>query len=280
MSDKADAHIHLFEGGFRPDRSARRPGIEMDEAVFYESLMDCHDVKAALVVGFAGDSWCAENNEFLTGLIPTRDWINAVAYCDLKRSVLSVNDLQQLHDQSFIGIALYVGEDEDTQGLEHIDDDCWRWLSDHRWLVSVNSQGKRWGLWPSILDRHGELRVVVSHLGLPPPVSSPSTDAGAVMADVTALAAYPGVHVKLSGFYALTDPGFDYPHEAAWPYVLALKDAFGINRLLWGSDFSPHIDSLSFPQTFGLFGKMPFLTDEDCDMIVGRNLLTLLNEVS
>jgi L-fuconolactonase len=279
MPDKADAHLHLFEGGFRTDPPACRPGVEINEALFYESLMESHGVKAALVVGFTGDSWCARNNEFLAGLMPSRNWIRAVAYCDIRRGGMSINDLEQFREMGFIGTSLYVFEEEDVQALEQVDDDCWRWISNHRWLVSINSKGTPWQVWPSILDRHNNLRLVVSHLGLPPCVASPPAEASATMADVTTLAGYPGVHVKLSGFYALTDPGHDYPHEAAWPYVRVLKDAFGADRLLWGSDFSPHLDWISFPQTFDLFGKMPFLTDEECDMITGRNLLILLDEV-
>jgi len=279
MSDRADAHVHLFESGFRTEPSARRLGLSIDEAVFYESLMERYSVKAALVVGFTGDSWCAGNNEFLASLLPSRHWIRAVAYCDIRQGGMSINDLEQFRKKGFIGISLYVFEDEDVQVLEQVEDDCWRWISDHRWLVSVNSKGTPWQVWPSILDRHNNLRLVVSHLGLPPCVASPPAEASATMADVTALAGYPGVHVKLSGFYALTDPGHDYPHEAAWPYVHVLKNAFGPDRLLWGSDFSPHFDWVSFPQTFDLFRKMPFLTDKESNMIMGRNLLRLLDDV-
>jgi hypothetical protein len=50
--------------------------------------------------------------------------------------------------------------------------------------------------------------------------SPPSREqAGNAMRQVTDLAMYPGVRVKLSGFYALTLPGHDFPHQAAWPYV-------------------------------------------------------------
>ena len=90
------------------------------------------------------------------------------------------------------------------------------------------------------------------------------------------LAQYPGPRVKLSGFYAATDPGYDYPHRAAWPYVEALAAAFGIERLLWCSDFSPSLQWLSFPQTFELFGKIPFLNEVDRQRIEDGNLLALL----
>ena len=94
-----------------------------------------------------------------------------------------------------------------------------------------------------------------------------------------ALAGFPGVCVKLSGFYALTVPGYDYPHRNAWPYVVALLESFGVQRLLWGSDFSPSLELVSFPQTLGLLAQMTFLTDKDRGQIEGTNLLRILGEV-
>jgi len=125
------------------------------------------------------------------------------------------------------------------------------------------------------------MRLLVSHLGLPPAVSTAPDEAAARQAlkDVLAWPTSRAFHVKLSGFYALTQPGYDYPHRAAWPYVETLLTAFGSTRLLWGSDFSPSLEWLSFPQTFGLFQAMPFLNDADRERIEGGNLLTLLTEM-
>ena len=59
----------------------------------------------------------------------------------------------------------------------------------------------------------------------------------------------------------------------------ALVDAYGVERLLWASDYSPCLDLVTFPQTYDLFSKMPFLTAEDRTRIEGSNLLALLEEV-
>ena len=54
---KADAHIHLFEGGYQGGSLTSRPGVEVDELLCYQSLMKDHHIKAALVVGFEGDAF-------------------------------------------------------------------------------------------------------------------------------------------------------------------------------------------------------------------------------
>ena len=279
MAERADAHIHLFEGGYQ-DSFVKRLGRPIDEAVCYVSLAEDHGVKAALVVGYADVPWAAENTRYLTRMVAQYDWVCPVAYFDPAKPP-TADDLEQLKAEGFVGLSLYIFGQERIDALLCISDDVWMWLSSKRWLVSVNSKGEDWTAWQEILQRHGQLRLVVSHLGLPPKVSAPPAEAAAkeAMASVLALAAFPQSRVKLSGFYAMTDPGHDYPHRAAWPYVEALLDAYGVERLLWASDFSQCLDWLTFPQTFGLFSMMPFFSEADRERIEGANLLALLDEV-
>ena len=279
MSERADAHIHLFEGGYQ-DSFVKRLGRPIDEAVCYASLAEDHGVKAALVVAYADVPWAAENNRYLARMVAQYDWVRPVAYYDPGEPP-TTDDLERLKSEGFVGLSFYVFGQERVDALLSISDEVWSWLTSRQWLVSVNSKGGDWTAWQTILQQHGELRLVVSHLGLPPKVSEPPTEAGAreAMASVLALAGFPQSRVKLSGFYAMTDPGHDYPHRAAWPYVEALMEAFGVERLLWASDFSPCLDWLTFPQTFGLFSRMPFLSEADRERIEGSNLLALLDEV-
>lgn len=124
--------------------------------------------------------------------------------------------------------------------------------------------------------------MLISHLGLPPKTSQPqqAAESRRALADVLMLGQFPGPRVKLSGFYAATEPEYDYPHQAAWPYVEALLAEYGPGRLLWGSDFAPSLKWISFPQTFGIFSRMPFIDDGQRRQIEGGNLLSLLDQVS
>jgi len=58
-----------------------------------------------------------------------------------------------------------------------------------------------------------------------------------------------------------------------------LIEAFGSERLLWASDFSPCLDCVTFPQTFDLFQKMPFFSASDVAAITGGNLRKLLGAI-
>ncbi len=279
MSERADAHIHLFEGGYQ-DSLMKRFGRPVDEAVVYASLAKDHGVEAALIVGYADVPWAAENTRYLTQMVKQYDWVHPAAYFDASAPP-TTEELTRLQADGFVGVSFYIFGQDRVDALLRISDEVWSWLVSKRWLVSVNSKGDDWNAWQEVLTRHPELRLVVSHLGLPPKQAEAPDAAGAreAMASVLALSGYPQARVKLSGFYALTDPGHDYPHRAAWPYVEALLDAYGVERLLWASDYSPCLDWLTFPQTYDLFSKMPFLNDANRKRIEGANLLALLDEV-
>lgn len=279
MSELADAHIHLFAGGYG-DNFTARPGVQIDEAVCYDSLAREHGVHAALVVGYEAEEWCATNNEHLATIQGRHDWLNPVAFVHNDRG-FHLERLETWRREGFVGLSLYPFTEEDCQVLQNTPDECWQWLVEKRWLISVNSRGEGWKAWVPVLERHPELRLLVAHLGLPTAVAEPPDAATARenLASVLQLAAFPGPRVKLSGFYAMTDPGYDYPHRAAWPYVEALQEAFTSERLLFASDFSPCLDLLSYPQTQGLFDHMPFFDDADCAAIRGENLSALLAEI-
>ncbi|MEW6752082.1 MAG: amidohydrolase family protein [Candidatus Latescibacterota bacterium] len=278
MAERADAHIHCFEGRY-PASFTGRPGVQIGEPACYASLARDHGVSCALIVGYAAADWCRGNNEWLARQVESHPWMRPLAHVDPSQPP-TLSDLARWQAQGFRGLVMYPSDPAQLRALEQIGREIWTWLVEQGWLLSVNSGGEAWLAWRKVLDRHGALRLLISHLGLPPRVAEPPTPQAAAkaLAPVLALAAYPGPHVKLSGFYALSDPGYDYPHRAAWPYVEALLAGFGVERLLWASDFFPALDHLSFPQTFGLFRHMPFLDAGMREAIEGGNLLRLLGE--
>lgn len=286
MPERADAHIHLFQQTPQTKDAAprgfftSRPGVHIDELACYESLAADHHVTAALVVGYEGGDWCRDNNRFIAEKCASHDWLYPVAFA-AEPDQLTVAKLEAWQQHGFAGISLYLLDENQTKLLGLAPDEVWEWLISNRWLVSVNSRWPYWEAWLPILSKHETLRVLLSHLGLPPAVSEPPTQQQSqqALAGPLGLAKFPGPRVKLSGFYAVTTPRHDYPHTAAWPYVECLRSAFGVERLLWASDYPPCLDSLSYPQTLSLFPKMPFLSASDCEQIEGGNLHRLLAEV-
>lgn len=91
------------------------------------------------------------------------------------------------------------------------------------------------------LRAHPDTTIVLDHLGLQTynagaPRTPQSPDPFGPLDDVLALARYPNLAVKLTGAPSLSlEP---YPFADVWPAVHRLLDAFGPERLMWGSDFT------------------------------------------
>lgn len=82
------------------------------------------------------------------------------------------------------------------------------------------------------LQRHPELAVVIDHSAKPEIVDGKHVR---WRADLAALAALPGVHCKLSGLLTEARPGS--AAATLRPYVEAVLELFGPERVLWGSDW-------------------------------------------
>jgi predicted TIM-barrel fold metal-dependent hydrolase len=83
---------------------------------------------------------------------------------------------------------------------------------------------------------HPDVLFVLDHLGLKMPPGFPGSDGFAQLPQLLALSEQPNVMVKMSGAPALS--ASSYPFDDIWPQLRAIVDAFGADRLMWGSDIS------------------------------------------
>src|SRR5215207_4252959 len=89
----------------------------------------------------------------------------------------------------------------------------------------------------SVATAHPNLTMIVDHLGVSQsPVSPPREDPWDRLPGLLSLAQFPNVHVKFSGAPVLSREPF--PHHDVWPFLHQIVDAFGPERLMWGTDFT------------------------------------------
>jgi predicted TIM-barrel fold metal-dependent hydrolase len=118
-----------------------------------------------------------------------------------------------------------------------------------------------------VAERHPGLRLLVDHLGRP----SGSKDAAAFanLPELLALAKYPNVAVKASGAPSYSSE--PYPYRNIHPYLRQIYDAFGPERMFWGTDITRM--PCSWRQCVTLFTEeLPWLTESDKELIMGRAL--------
>jgi L-fuconolactonase len=97
----------------------------------------------------------------------------------------------------------------------------------------------------------------------PPPFAEPWADLPLLLA----LAAYPNVRVKVSGACTLSRTG--YPYEDIWEPVLRILDAFGLDRCMWGTDWTRTSGVLSYEQGVRPFTETTRLSEGDKAKLMG-----------
>ncbi len=233
-----DAHIHLFKGGFPGAYGTLFPGGH--EVKMYERIRQVHGIGRALVVGYEGEPWARGNNSYLAQLCSSRPWMAPLAFCDAEKPVTG-KTLRALRSQGIFGISLYVFSAAQAAALIAWSKETVSELNQKRAILSINCPPDIACLLEPFFHRLEETRILLSHLGMPGTMDQLVQQ----LKPVLALSRIPHVGVKLSGAYACNA----YPHPGLGSAVRSLTDAYGPSRLYWGSDFSPALDQLSFPQT-------------------------------
>lgn len=119
--------------------------------------------------------------------------------------------------------------------------------------------------------RNPNTTIVVDHLGLqqpfePPPPAQPWADLPAVLE----LARQPNVVIKISGACTLSREA--YPYKDIWDPLARIFDAYGIDRCLWGTDWTRATGLLTYKQGVDAFHVTDRLSDSDKAMLMGGAL--------
>ncbi len=255
MSGRFDSHIHLFEHGYSGDRPA---GAELAD---YLALRREHGIDRALVVGYEGDPAYEGNNDHIVDLAVEHPWIHPVLY--LAETARRLPDAVRAGRAD--GVSLYP--------TRRVAAELWDELDGLGAVVSVNVPADRADL---IRDAvHVErAAVLVSHLGLPGAAGAAGDPLQDRLRAILDLAVNPRIFVKLSGLYAI-DPCF--PHAGARAAFELIADAFGLDRLCWGSDFSPVLGAVSAEEAMTLPDWVAGqLRTSERDAVLGGNLHRLM----
>ena len=127
-----------------------------------------------------------------------------------------------------------------------------------------------------LVRRNPDTVIIIDHLGLlqpnePPPLAEPWAD----LPKLLALAAYPNVRVKISGACTLSREAD--PYNDIWDPVLKIIDAFGIDRCMWGTDWTRTSGMLTYEQGVRPFRETTRLSDSDRTKLMGGTLEKVYN---
>jgi predicted TIM-barrel fold metal-dependent hydrolase len=119
----------------------------------------------------------------------------------------------------------------------------------------------------SIAQRYPGLNIIMDHMGL---VSGTKDEAAFAELDLLlAIAKRPNVAVKVSSLPAYTSDA--YPYKKLHPYLRRAYDAFGPQRLFWGTDLSRL--PCTYHQGITMFTEeIPWLSEDDKTWMMGKGI--------
>jgi predicted TIM-barrel fold metal-dependent hydrolase len=113
--------------------------------------------------------------------------------------------------------------------------------------------------------------MVIDHLGLQQPFEPPAPpEPWAELPNVLELAQYPNVAIKISGACTLSHEPF--PYADIWEPLGRMFDAFGLDRCMWGTDWTRATGLLTYEQGVEAFRVTDRLSDSDRETLMGGTL--------
>jgi len=123
----------------------------------------------------------------------------------------------------------------------------------------------------ALAARNPDTAIVIDHLGLqqpfePPPPAQPFAD----LPKVLELARQPNVAIKITGACTLSREA--YPFKDIWDPLARIFDAFGIDRCMWGTDWTRAVGLLTYQQGVDAFRGIDRLSESDKRTLMGGTL--------
>lgn len=271
MSPIIDAHLHVWdESAAGLDPGPMPVGYSAQSVASVELFMDYMDEAGVERAVFVQPWFYHFDNAYMTrcvGRFPER--FRAVCVID-PRGPDAPAALRRWRDAGATGIRLRAprpGEAGPTAAWFAAEEiwPLWEALAATGTVVCPLGAGADLRKLHALLERFPSLRVVVDHLNNPVPADGLEQPGFRALLD---LAAWPQVHVKLSGFHHWCRER--YPYRDGMPFVEAAVRAFGADRCMWGSDFPHVLAGCGYVRNRHLLARAAtFLSPTDLDAVMG-----------
>lgn len=137
----------------------------------------------------------------------------------------------------------------------------------HNFPINLLSWGKL-DVGAALIDRHPNVQFVLDHLGLLQPHDPPAPpEPWADLPKVLDLAKRPNAVIKVSGACTLSREPFPFPD--IWDPLARVFDAWGMDRCLWGTDWTRAHAVVNYEQAVEPFRLTDRLSDSDRAMLMG-----------
>ncbi|NHN33989.1 amidohydrolase family protein [Paenibacillus agricola] len=214
-----------------------------------------------------------QDTEFMLGLAKDNESIaGVVGWMDLERSDYREQYRHLLAQPGLVGIRVMI------QSMKNADDvlrpaslEALQFLADENFSVDLLMHAGQLSSVQQLLREVPTLRGVIDHIAKPD-IAKGQWEPWA--SQLQELASYPGIYCKLSGMVTEADHN-GWAVEDFIPYVRHMVEAFGTNRVMFGSDWPVCLLAASYGQVVKILeAALPEgLTEAESAAIFGHNAL-------
>jgi L-fuconolactonase len=125
-----------------------------------------------------------------------------------------------------------------------------------------------------LAQRNPDTQIVIDHIGLQQPFKPPApAEPWANLPKLLALASNENVAVKITGACTLSHQKF--PYKDIWDPLGRIFDAFGLDRCMWGTDWTRAVNLLTYKEGVDSFRVTDRLSDSDRARLMGGTLTSV-----
>jgi L-fuconolactonase len=266
----AQLHVldrHMYETQPDPDGmlalvQERTQPVETAEML---AAMDDAGVDAALLMSITAYEWDYQYNVRAAAIAPDR--FRLVARCD--EGAADVGEIVErwASDPHTVGLRTIVGSEPVAARLRAGEFEAFFVAAERVGLPVCILAPQAHADLADAVAHHDELQFVVDHFGLSPAAAPAGTDPFELLPAVLALAELPNVVLKVTGGPVLSREPF--PFSDLWPAMHRIVDAFGPERLLWGTDWT-RVPQATFSEGVRWFAESDELGPNDKEQIMSK----------
>lgn len=274
-----DSHIHLFERPYSDlFKNSHTKNGRKGEFALYQDYREKFNIISAFVIAYEDERW-PNNNKFVASLAQKNNWIYSFGHIRREKGDF-LHQAKNIIRTGHTGINLYLDKKDKGTWLYSNDIVCyWEYLKENNIPMSINMRFSQVKCLIKVLEKYPDQVFLLSHM-LRPKVVGNKFDRSSYKVVLT-LMRFRNVYIKLSGFYAFVKDGWRYPQKSLFPVLDILKENFGIERLIWGSDFPPVLEFNTFRQSFEIInGEHTGLTHRELEKVLYKNSLKIIKSIN
>ena len=264
-----DTHLHVWSDDFShyPFAEGRKPGEVAPVELLNETMADVGVDKAVIVqpIHYLYDNrYVADCLRRFPGKFAAIGLVNPQAPD-------APDQLERLVKRDgFGGLRIHLSKpDHPSEWADADQDPIWQRAEDLGVCFIVHGPSTHLPALEPIIARFQNVPVVLDHIGGAPTDEEPPYP---LLSNVLQLAQYPKVYVKFTP--QAHKSKLPYPHEDTFATFRRIYDAFGRERLMWGTNFPGVLRGTGYSLALELFRThVDFLTDEDREWLFSKSAL-------